>query len=167
MTQETQTMPENASPNDLRDALDRANKRANAAESLVKPLVLSQAGFPVGTAEHTALLKYYDGDLSSVDDIHAFADAEFGYKPTKAEPTTPTDPPTPAVTPATPDGLQTQQKRADLIAGGGESLVHENPDEIRDLQARAFKAEQEGDLMAAISLKNQAEQLRRNKAKGI
>jgi len=162
MTEDTATMGnETTDPKDLREALDRANKRANAAEAEIKPLRLSQAGFAEGSTAHNALMKYYEGDISDAGAVQQFAASEFGFTPEAAAPGQQQEP---SATPV--DGMQTQQARADTIGLGGQSLSHSAPDQITELKKLAFDAEQKGDLMAAISYKNQAEQLRRDKAKG-
>jgi len=159
MAEETATMGnENADPKDLREALDRANKRANAAEAEIKPLRLSQAGFAEGSTAHTALLKYYEGDIGDVEAVRQFAASEFGYEPsTEALGQQQEQQSSPV------DGITTQQARADTIGLGGQSLSHAAPDRINELKKLGFEAEQKGDLMAAISYKNQAEALRQER----
>lgn len=146
-------------PKELREAYERAVKENKAlrnsmeAQGLeLKNSRIASAGFQEGSPGFTFLKDFYDGDSSSVESIREFAE-RYGYKPGD-----------PAPTPA-PKGDRDATTKGDERLGElhERALPPEPPASTeQELEAAIAKAEQEGNLREAISLKNQLFAMRRS-----
>ncbi len=84
-------------PKELREALARKEKRITDLEAKLSQAAFTEAGYPKGHRQLSAVEKFFDGDRTDADAIRLFAADELGYTPeSAADPVTPA-PPSPTV----------------------------------------------------------------------
>lgn len=136
-------------PDQLRDAYKRAVARVKELEGTIETLQgdvrgfkITKAGFPEGSEAYRLLADFYDGDIGDIDGLKAFA-AKYGHKPGESQ--------TPA--PAAPaDEIENGDRLAGELGGSAQPVT---PVKDADkLKAEIAKAESEGRLRDAISMKN-------------
>ena len=124
-------------------------------EGMLKPMAIERAGFKADSKPYEVLMKHYSGDLQDTGAILKFAEDEFGYTP-GGDDSGGAPPQAPAR-----DDLTDTQRRADNLRAASQPLSGDAAKtREQELLAEAREAEAAGDLMTAISKKNEAFDLR-------
>lgn len=141
--QTTEEEPDLKTPEGLREAKKRAEKRArdeaeraNIAETRLMEMAIKSAGISDPTTGiGKAVVMTYDGEPDP-DAIREYAEKEFGFKPTaqaEAEPIA--------------EQVEEAQQRVETVTASS------TPVEPSDLDAQILEAEKRGDVQASMSLK--------------
>jgi hypothetical protein len=139
-------------PEGLRDAYDRARKALKERDTEIGGLQaelregrIAKAGFGEGSPGHKLIKDHFTGDLSDAEAVKAFA-AEYGMEPKEIEPLTPA-----------PDDTQAGDQGLEALQQAGVQAPPGN--QVEQLKQEISKAESEGRLRDAISLKNRLQAL--------